>query len=115
MPSAHRRHADWTPARLMASARKIGPAAEALIGAIMTERPHPEQGFRSCLGILALEKTYGRARLEAACRRAARIKVRAVSSVRSILQTGLDRAFLEPEPDHLPLRHGNIRGRTFFH
>jgi transposase len=115
MPSSHRRHAEWTPARLMASARKIGPAAAALIATIMAERPHPEQGFRSCMGILALEKTYGRARLEAACQRAAQIKARSASSVRSILQTGLDRGFLEPEPDHEPLRHGNIRGRNYFH
>jgi len=115
MPSSHRRHAEWTPARLMASAGKIGPAAAALISAIMAERPHPEQGFRSCMGILALEKTYGRARLEAACQRAAQIKARSASPVRSILQTGLDRGFLEPEPDHEPLRHGNIRGRNYFH
>ena len=115
MPSSHRRHAEWTPARMMASAQKIGPAASALISTIMAERPHPEQGFRSCMGILTLEKTYGRARLEAACQRAAQIKARSASSVRSILQAGLDRAFLEPEPDHQPLRHGNIRGRGYFH
>lgn len=70
MPSSHRRHAEWTPARLMAGAQKIGPAAAALVSAITAERPHPEQGFRSCMGILALEKRYGRARLEAACQRA---------------------------------------------
>ena len=70
MPSAHRRHAAWTPARMMAAADKIGPAAAALFAAIMSDRPHPEQGFRTCLGILALEKTYGQARIEAACQRA---------------------------------------------
>lgn len=115
MPSSHRRHADRTPGRLMAAAQAVGPATLALIDAIMTERPHPEQGFRSGMGILALEKTYGRQRLEAACRRAGQIRARSVSSVRSILQNGLDQAFLEPEPDHQPLRHGNIRGRGYFH
>jgi transposase len=115
MPSAHRQHAEWTPARMLAWAQKTGPATAGLISTIMTERPHPEQGFRSCMGILALEKSYGRERLEAACQRAAQIKARSVSSIRSILQTGLDRAFLEPEPDHQPLRHGNIRGRNYFH
>jgi transposase len=115
MPSAHRRHASWTPARITAVAEKIGPATVALTSAIMTERPHPEQGFRTCLGILALEKTYGRARLEAACQRGDLIKARSVGSIRSILKTGLDRAFLEPEPDAEPLHHGNIRGRTYFH
>lgn len=115
MPSAHRRHAAWTPARMMAAARKIGPAAEALFSAIMTDRPHPEQGFRSCLGILALEKTYGQARLDAACQRANQIKARSVGSVRSILKNGLDRAFLDPEPEQEPLRHTNIRGRDYYH
>jgi transposase len=115
MPSAHRRHASWTPARIMATADKIGPSAAALCSAIMTDRPHPEQGFRTCLGIVMLEKTYGQARLEAACQRAGLIKARSVSSVRSILQNGLDRAFLDGEPEPEPLRHGNIRGRDFFH
>jgi transposase len=115
MPSAHRRHASWTPARIMAVAEKIGPATVALTQAIMTDRPHPEQGFRACLGILALEKTYGPARLEAACRRGDVIKARSVGSIRSILKTGLDRAFLDPEPEPEPMRHGNIRGRTYFH
>ena len=115
MPSAHRRHAAWTPARMMDAAPKIGPAAAALFEAIMTDRPHPEQGFRTCLGILALERTYGQARMEAACQRAGLIKSRSVGSVRSILQTGLDRAFLDLEPEPKPPSHGNIRGRTYFH
>jgi transposase len=115
MPSAHRRHASWTPNRIMAAADKIGPSAAALFSQIMTDRPHPEQGFRTCIGILSLEKTYGQARLEAACQRAGLIKARSVSSVRSILQNGLDRAFLDLEPEPEPLRHRNIRGRDFFH
>jgi transposase len=115
MPSAHRRHAAWTPTRMMAAADKIGPAAAALFSDIMTERPHPEQGFRTCLGILALERTYGQVRMEAACQRAGQIKARSVGSLRSILQTGLDRAFLDSDPEPEPLRHGNIRGRTYFH
>jgi transposase len=115
MPSAHRRHAAWTPARITAVADRIGPATAALTSAIMTDRPHPEQGFRTCLGILALEKTYGPARLEAACQRGDLIKARSVGSIRSILKTGLDRAFLDLEPEPQPPRHGNIRGRTYFH
>lgn len=115
MPSAHRRHASWTPARLIAVAQKIGPATTHLIEAIMTDRPHPEQGFRSSLGILALERRYGKERLEAACQRGATIKSRSVASIRSILKNGLDRAFLEPEPQScLPLDHPNIRGASYF-
>lgn len=115
MPSAHRRHAAWTPARIMAFGDKIGPAAAALFAAIMADRPHPEQGFRTCLGIIALEKSFGQARLAAACQRAGLINARSVGSVRSILHNGLDRAFLDEAPTSEPLRHANIRGHKFFH
>jgi len=69
MPSAHRRYAEWTPSRMMRHAASIGPATAALLEAIMKAKPHPEQGFRACLGILRLVRSYGPARLEAACRR----------------------------------------------
>ena len=116
MPSAHRRHAQWTPARLLEEAGKVGPATMALCEAVMAARPHPEQGFRTCLGILDLARTYGAARLEAACGRGVGIRARTVTSIRSILQTGLDRTFLEEEPDRQPPPwHGNIRGGGYFH
>jgi transposase len=83
MPSAHRRYAFWTPARLLAAAEKIGPSTVALCETIMRTKPHPEQGFRSCLGILRLEKTYGAQRLEAACRRGISIGAASYRSVAS--------------------------------
>jgi transposase len=70
MPSAHRAHAEWTPSRILTWAGKVGTSTCALCDAILSERPHPEQGFRSCLGILRLGKRYGEGRLEAACARA---------------------------------------------
>jgi transposase len=117
MPSAHRRHASWTPSRLVAYAEKIGPSTAALFEAIMADRPHPEQGFRTCLGILALTRTYDNARVDAACRRGVSIRARSVASIRSILRNGLDHAFLDEgsRPDREPVRHGNIRGRDYFH
>lgn len=115
MPSAHRRYAEWTPARMLASAERIGPSVAAFCQTVMEARPHPEQGFRTCLGVLALEKTYGPARLDAACRRGLTIGARSVSSIRSILKTGLDQAFLDPAPDAEPLRHANIRGQRYYH
>ena len=69
MPSAHRRYAEWTPARIAREAARIGPATAGLCDAIMRAKPHPEQGFRACLGILRLAKSYGGERLEAACQR----------------------------------------------
>jgi transposase len=116
MPSAHRRYAFWTPARLLAEAEKIGPSTTALCQAIMRAKPHPEQGFRSCLGILRMEKTYGPQRLEAACRRGITIGAASYRSIASILKTGLDKAFLpETNPEADPIQHGNIRGRGYYH
>jgi transposase len=102
-------------ARLIAAAERIGPSTADLCQAIMADRPHPEQGFRTCLGLLSLVKSYGPARLDAACRRGVLIKARSVASIRSILKTGLDRAFLEEAPDPEPLRHANIRGQAYYH
>ena len=113
MPSAHRRYAEWTPARHAAS---IGPATVALVEAIMRAKPHPEQGFRACLGILRLARSYGAARLEAACRRGNDIGATTYGSIASILKTGLDRAYArEPAPETPPIRHGNIRGTGYYH
>jgi len=116
MPSAHRRHAFWTPERVLAAAKKIGPSTAALSQAIMRAKPHPEQGFRSCLGILSLARSYGPIRLEAACRRGVVIGAASYRSIASILKTGLDKAFMpDPEPDADPIHHGNIRGRDYYH
>jgi len=76
---------------------------------------HPEQGFRTCLGVLALAKSYDATRLDAACRRGLTIQTRSVASIRSILKNGLDRAFLEDRPDDRPLHHANIRGQGYYH
>jgi transposase len=115
MPSAHRRYAEWTPARMLAQASRLGPSVTAFCEAVMADRPHPEQGFRTCLGVLALARSYDPDRLDAACRRGLSIRARSVASIRSILKTGLDRAFLEEEPGQLPLQHPNIRGQGYYH
>jgi transposase len=116
MPSAHRRYAEWTPQRMMREAAKIGPATIALVEAIMKAKPHPEQGFRSCLGIMRLVKTYGTARVEAASQRGNDIGATTYGSIASILKTGLDKAYANSKaPDGPPIRHANIRGRGYYH
>ena len=116
MPRPHREYAEWTPRRLVAWARKTGPATGALIERILTQRRHPQQGFRSCLGILRLGKRYGDDRLEAACRRALHIGSARYKSIESILRHGLDREPLpEPEPKARPIDHGNVRGPKYYH
>jgi len=89
MPEAHRRHAEWTPGRIVLWARKTGPSTAALVEEIMARRPHPEQGFRSCLGVIRLSERYGTGRLEAACARAAHVGSYSYRSVQSILQKGV--------------------------
>jgi transposase len=114
MPSSHRRHAEWTHERLLREAASIGSATLALIERILTSRPHPEQGFRSGLGILRLMRDYGPVRLEAACTRALTINATSYGSVQSILRNNLDRAFVpEPVPDTPPVPHENIRGGAY--
>jgi transposase len=116
MPSAHRRYAEWTPARMMREAAKIGPATIALVEAIMQAKPHPEQGFRACLGILRLARSYGSARIEAACRRGNDIGATSYGSIKSILQHGLDRAYANDEPPQAPpIHHRDIRGNGYYH
>jgi transposase len=121
MPSAHRRYAEWTPARMMGEAAKVGPATAALFEAIMKAKPHPEQGFRSCLGIISLLKSYGPARLEAACRRGNDIGATTYGSIASILKNGLDRAYTEHSAsageatNDAAFPHDNIRGRDYYH
>ena len=116
MPSSHRRYAEWSPARMQREAEKIGPATTALFEAIMKAKPHPEQGFRSCVGILSLVKSYGPERIEAAAKRGNDIRATTYGSIKSILQHGLDHAFAKPRtPGSPPIRHANIRGRGYYH
>lgn len=82
----------------------------------MKGKPHPEQGFRSCLGIISLVKSYGAARVEAACRRGNHVGSTTYGSIASILKHGLDKAFAqEAPPEAPPLRHDNIRGPGTYH
>lgn len=116
MPRAHQQYAEWTPRRLVQWAQKTGPATGQLIGHILERRRHPQQGFRSCLGILRLGKSYGDTRLEAACRRALVIGSASYKSIESILKHKLDQQPL-PEPAQKPLliEHDNVRGPKYYH
>jgi transposase len=115
MPSSHQRYADWTPERLRRQAGGIGRHTAALVEIILRERAHPEQGFRACVGIVRLAKSYGRERLEAACGRALEIGARSYSSVNSILKNDLDRRRPVTPADGPAIAHDNIRGPTYFH
>jgi len=116
MPSSHRRYAEWTPARMLRQAGDIGPATVALFEAIMRAKPHPEQGFRSCLGIISLLRSYGPERIEAAAKRGNDIGATSYGSIKSILEKGLDRSYApSTAADTRPIQHANIRGRGYYH
>lgn len=113
MPSSHRRYHDWTHERILREAKAIGDDAAALVEIILRSRPHPEQGFRSCIGILRLVQRYGPERLDAACARALALGTRSYSSVAAILKNAQEAK--AREPDHPGLVHENIRGPGYYH
>jgi transposase len=116
MPSSHRRHAGWTIERIGAEAGAVGPATAGLCALILKRRPHPEQGFRTCLGILRLTRPFGPERLEAAAARALEIGTLSYRSVKSILEHKLDRqAAPARAADAAPILHPNIRGPRYYH
>jgi len=115
MPTAHRSYADWSPERLIRWAAKTGTATAKLVEAILSSRVHPQQGFRSCLGIMRLGKHYGAERLEAACARALLIGGLTYKSVKAILTHGLDQRPLPQAPiETQALHHENIRGPHYY-
>ena len=113
MPPAHRGQAEWTPSRIAGWAARSGPQTVALVEAVMATRAHPEQGFRSCLGIMRLGRHFGDQRLEAACARALVIRAYSYRSVESILKNGLDGQPL-PAPAPAPISHENLRGPDYY-
>jgi transposase len=114
-PKAHQRHLEWTPGRIVAWAASVGTHCADVVRWIIESKPHPEQGYRSCLGLLRLAKTYGDERVEAACRRALNFQTCTYRSVKSILAANLDRQPLATEeaPASTPT-HVNVRGRAYY-
>src|SRR5438874_10632190 len=109
----HRRYRDWTHERIRHEAQAVGPDATVL-DIILCSRPHPEQGLRSCVGILRLVKRYGAERVDAACARALVLGTRSYTSVAAILKNRRERA--PNGAAELPLLiHENIRGPDYYH
>jgi len=113
-PKSHQEHLAWPPSRLINWAQTVGPFTAQLFTAILESKPHPEMGYRSCLGILRLGQHYTNARLEAAAQRAMATGACSYHSVKSILKRGLDRQPLETSPSAPPLEHENLRGAAYF-
>src|SRR6266542_2054816 len=115
MPKAHRAHLEWTPGRFLNWGVQVGPHTRDLVKHLLENRPHPEMGYRSCLGLLNLAKRFGSTRLEAACQRAMVLGSPTRRSVVSLLEQGLDQQPLPETADAQPsLLHENIRGPEYY-
>jgi hypothetical protein len=115
MPKSHQAHLEWTPSRLIHWAETVGEATALVVGTVLATKRHPEIGYRACLGIMRLGKTYSNERLEAASKRALELGACSYQSLKSILKRSLDRqTSLSLEPERTGPRHENVRGPQYF-
>lgn len=114
MPKHHQHYLEWTPSRILSWAGTMGKATRKATEEIMTSREHPEQSYRSCLGIFRLGKLYGKDRLESACGRALAIGSVRYKSIRSILENGLDREAVPESKATQRIVHANLRGANYY-
>jgi transposase len=115
MPPNHREWGQWSPDRIGRWAEKTGPATAEFCRKVMASRPHPYQGYRSCLGILRLAEEYGADRLNVACACALSARAFTYKSVKSILLHQLDAKVSTQTPEPAtPIQHTNIRGAAYY-
>jgi transposase len=114
MPPAHQKYLEWSPQRLVRWAQTIGPHTAQIVQALLDSRKHPQQAYRSCLGLLRLGSRYGEDRLEAACRRALPAGIHSYKGVKNILDAKLDQVEPEEPATVVPQAHENIRGQTYY-
>ena len=115
-PKSHRRYLEWTPGRIIDWAAKVGPRCAEAVERILASKPHPEQGFRSCLGLIRLAGDYGHARMEAACQRALALDICSYRRIKSMLKTKRESC---PLPDTSackprPNKASYIRGANYY-
>ena len=115
-PKSHQAHLDWPPSRMVQWAQTVGPHTAQVVDKILASYPHPEMGYRSCLGIIRLGQRYPVLRMEAAAQRALLANAVSYKSIASILRRGLEQQPL-PTPTlsaHTLTAHDNIRGAEYF-
>lgn len=115
-PKSHQQWGAWPPQRVIAWATELGPYTGRVVELIIANKPHPEQGYRSCLALIRDVKRYSQERVEAACRRALRINAPTRRSVVAILRNGLDQVEDDESEEQLPLavEHDNVRGGDYY-
>jgi len=114
-PKSHQAHLEWTPSRLVHWAQSVGPHTACLIARILEDKPHPEMGYRGCLGVMRLAKQYSPARMEAAAERALLTGACRYQSVKSILKNSLDTLPVGTDTSTpTPSSHAYVRGSEYF-
>jgi transposase len=113
MPSSHRRYAEWSPERFQRWGASIGPQTEGLMIAILSSRPHPEQGFRTCLGVLNLYREIDAQKAEAVSTRAVEISGLNCKSISALIKTY--KAPRHSDESAAVGEHANLRGPSYFH
>jgi transposase len=116
MPKAHQEYAKWTPERIIDWAAKTGEHTATLIRSMIESRPHPQQAYRACLGVLRLSKSYSNDRLEKAAKRSLALGALSYQSIASMLKHGLEdkplpTASAQANP---PIKHEHVRGGEYF-
>ncbi len=115
LPKSHREYKQWTPSRIISWAKNFGKNTGLVVEKIIEKKEHPVLGYRSSLGIIRLEKSYGRERLEAASKRAVAFEAYSYQSIKSILEKGLDKKPLEEKSNkNVPQNHENVRGSVYY-
>ena len=114
MPHSHRAHAEWDPPRIIRWASTVGPSTSLLVQRVMEERPHPQQGFRACMGIIHLGRRHSEARLEKAAARALAARSHSYRTVKGILENRLEDQPLPSVPQEVLPRHRNVRGSEYY-
>jgi transposase len=119
MPLNHQHRSEWTPERIVSWAGKTGVETARFVETLMAARQHPQQGFKACLGILRFEKSYGKERLEAACKRACALGTYSYKSIESILKNNLESKPLPGDSLNSALKttsvsHEYVRGQDYY-
>jgi transposase len=113
-PKSHKQYGAWPPSRIVGWAANLGPSVAHLVELILADKPHPEQGYRSCMALFRDAKRYPSDRVDAACARAIAIGAPNRRSVHSILLRGLDQLPLEEPASVRRAPHDNVRGAEYF-
>lgn len=114
LASTHKFITEWTPQKFINWAESIDGAVKEYIIQILDKKQHPEQAYKSCMGVLSLTKKVGEDRLKHACKRATEYNLYSYKTIQNILEKGLDQVDKDPQIDDILPEHGNIRGKEYY-